>query len=124
MTYTFPVRPWTDTIKFYERLMSDGATFVEPILAVARSVVEEGADEQIGGHTSMQDLLVTSLPVGPEPFDHVRVSLLPRTSSVRISHFSGVGNDDATVRPASDVVPLFWRFMIEKYGVHPARDLR
>jgi hypothetical protein len=24
-------------------------------------------------------------------------------------------------RPAAEAVPLFWRFMIEKYGVHPSR---
>jgi hypothetical protein len=29
------------------------------------------------------------------------------------------GYDDRIERPASDAVPLFWRFMIEKFGVQP-----
>lgn len=124
MTYTFPVHPWSDTIAFYERLMDDGATFVAPMLAVARSVVDEGAEGRIGGHTSMHDLVVTSLPVGAEPFDHVRVAILPGSEKVRIGHFSGVGQDDEIERPTSEILPLFWRVMIEKYGVHPARDLK
>lgn len=104
--------------------MDEGAAFVAPMLSVARSVVVEGAEGQIGGHTSMQDLVVTSLPVGgAEPVDQVRVALLHSTGIVRISHYSGVGQDDEVERPASEVLPLFWRFMIEKYGVHPARDL-
>jgi hypothetical protein len=123
VAYTFPVRPWPDIIAFYERLIGEGATFAAPMLEVARSVVMERADSQIGGHTSMHDLLVTSLPVGAAPFDHVRVALLPSAEVVRISHYSGVGQDDEIDRPTSEILPLFWRFMIEKYGVHPARDL-
>ena len=135
MTYPFPVRPWPDIIEFYEWLLDEGASFVAPMLSVARSVVVEGADSQIGGHTSMHDLVVTSLPVGSAvPRDQVRVALAPtpgpraefrlsRPGIVRISHYSGVGQDDEIERPASEVLPLFWRFMIEKYGVHPARDL-
>jgi len=69
----------------------------------------------------MHDLVVTSLPLGAEPFDHVRVALLPGSESVRISHFSGVGQDDDIERPTSEILPLFWRFMIEKFGVAPVR---
>ncbi len=33
------------------------------------------------------------------------------------------GHDDRVVRPVAETVPLFWRFMIEKYGVHPGRAM-
>ncbi|MFT4295175.1 MAG: hypothetical protein QM582_07155 [Micropruina sp.] len=119
----FPGRPWSDIIATYESRLENGALFVSPMLDVARSVVAEQADSQLVGHTSMNDLLVTSLPLGEGPIDHVRVSSRG-SGTVRISHMSFRGRDDDITRPTSEALPLFWRFMIEKYGVHPARDRR
>jgi hypothetical protein len=126
VAYPFPVRPWADIIGFYEGLVADGATFVRPVLLIAQSVVAEGAADELVGHTSMQDLVVTSAPVAYRT-DSVRVSLLPDLSRVRISHHSPflghLGLGDSIERDVDDAVPLFWRFCIEKFGVHPARDL-
>jgi hypothetical protein len=38
---------------------------------------------------------------------------------VLIEQQSLTGHDDRIERLASEAVPLFWRFMIEKFGVHP-----
>jgi len=38
-----------------------------------------------------------------------------------IEEMSLTGHRDLIERPAAEAVPLFWRFMIEKYGVHPSR---
>ncbi len=32
---------------------------------------------------------------------------------------SVTGHDDQIARPVAEAVPLFWRFMIEKFGVDP-----
>jgi hypothetical protein len=42
---------------------------------------------------------------------------------VRIVHHPLVGLADDIIRPVDEAVPLFWRFMIEKYGVSPHRPL-
>jgi len=34
---------------------------------------------------------------------------------------SVTGHNDRIERPVADAVPLFWRFMIAKYGVEPRR---
>jgi hypothetical protein len=39
---------------------------------------------------------------------------------VLIEHVSLTGHDDRIERPAVDAVPLFWRFMSEKFGVTSA----
>jgi hypothetical protein len=38
---------------------------------------------------------------------------------VVVEHLPLVGTADSIERDGTDAVPLFWRFMIEKYGVHP-----
>ena len=44
----------------------------------------------------------------------------PRAGCVLVEHLTGTGRDDRIESPTADAVPLFWRFMIEKFGVHPA----
>jgi hypothetical protein len=40
---------------------------------------------------------------------------------VLIELLSCTGRDDRIERPAREAVLLFWRFVIEKYGVHPVQ---
>ncbi len=44
----------------------------------------------------------------------------PKPGEVIVEHLSHTGNNDVIARPVADAVPLFWRFIIEKLGVHPA----
>ena len=39
-----------------------------------------------------------------------------RPPAQRVTH---TGRNDCIERPATEAVGLFWRFMIEKFGVHP-----
>lgn len=76
--------------------------------------------------TSMHDLVVTSRPVPTgAPVEVVIVrspsSGLVGAGAVLIEHLSTTGYDDRIVRPSVEAVPLFWRFMIEKFGVEPIR---
>jgi hypothetical protein len=36
---------------------------------------------------------------------------------VLIEHLTSTGHDERIERPASEAVPLFWRFAIEKFGL-------
>ena len=118
----FPVRSWDAIERLYAELRDEGATFVEPMLALTRSVIAEGAGEKLAAHTSMHDLVVTTYPVSSSP-DSIRVSLL-RGDRVRVAHLLPTGPGDTIERPLSDILPLFWRFTIEKWGIRPDRDSR
>ncbi len=82
-----------------------------------------GAD-RLAGFTSMHDLAVTTAPVpdrGPIEVIWVRPQM---GSDVLVEHWSVTGHDDRIVRDGSEAVRLFWRFVIEKFGVEPARPAR
>lgn len=113
---------WEDTAAFYEELVDQHhLDFVQPALAIVRSVIAEGAADQLAAHTSMHDLVVTAVPVSEKP-DWIRVA--PAAETVVIRHASDLtGPGDEIERPTSEALPLFWRFVIEKFGIHPARDL-
>lgn len=72
----------------------------------------------------MSDLIVASVPLSEGPLDRVQVSLEDMGGTVRITHLAARGRSDEIARPSSEILPLFWRFMIVKFGIHPARDLR
>jgi hypothetical protein len=123
MTAEFPVRPWEDILRFYRGIADDGGTWIAPMLDIAQSVTDEGATEDLLAHTSMHDLVVTIPPRRAQTeTDFVRVELLSHQRGVRIWHRPLVGLADDLTRPSDEAVSLFWRFMIEKYGIHPARD--
>lgn len=92
---------------------------------VIDSVIDSGADELFAGGTSMHDVMVVPRPVSPHVRDLIAVrapgSLRPAASAgrVRIEHLSSTGHNESIERPPSEAVPLFWRFVIEKYGLRP-----
>ncbi|MCW2749899.1 MAG: hypothetical protein JWR83_1009, partial [Aeromicrobium sp.] len=66
--------------------------------------------------TSMWDVLMRPAGLsGEPPFDVLRIS--PSFLGIIIRHQSTTGLDDTITRPAPDAVPLFWRFMSEKFGI-------
>jgi hypothetical protein len=71
----------------------------------------------------MHDLIVVALPLPEPPFDVIAVrapgSLRePPSGEVLIEHLAPTGRDERISRPAAEAVPLFWRFVIEKFGLH------
>ncbi|MCO1576853.1 hypothetical protein M8C13_13930 [Crossiella sp. SN42] len=85
------------------------------------SILARGGAAQLAGLTSMYDLLVTPRPV-PEtaPVQVVAVRTAPGANGVLIEHLSYTGHDDRIHCRPAETVPLFWRFMSEKFGVRPA----
>ncbi|MEV7630604.1 hypothetical protein [Actinoplanes sp. NPDC089786] len=93
---------------------------------IVDSVFGRDAAETLAGCTSMHDLIVVTRPIPEPPYDVIRVcspsSMWPvRTGHVVIEHLTVTGRNDRIERPTSDAVPLFWRFMVEKYGIAPIR---
>jgi hypothetical protein len=94
--------------------------------AIVRSVLDSGAADRLAAYTSMHDLIVVAVPIPEPPYGVVAVrapSSLhpPPDGQVLIEEMSVSGHNDSIVRPVVEAVPLFWRFMIEKYGVAPHR---
>ena len=82
------------------------------------SVIASGQTLALAAFTSMHDLVVVARPIPEPPYDAVFVQLvLPGGQYVQIEHRTVTGRNDKIARPAADAVRLFWRFMIEKYGV-------
>ena len=99
---------------------------MQPFADIVASVVESEAASELGYATSMWDLIVTPIPVVSLPVDVVVVRGESgvgkvRPGHVRIEHLPLVGLEDSIERPVSEAVPLFWRFIREKYGITPRR---
>lgn len=80
------------------------------------SIVESPARADLRYATSMWALLVTPAPGTPGPVDAVRVGT-NECGDVVVEHMPLVGVADRVERPSVEAVPLFWRFMKEKYGI-------
>jgi len=57
-----------------------------------------------------------------ERIDQLKLHEIDLTDgAVLIEHRSITGHDDKITRPSAEAVTLFWRFMIEKFGIEPTR---
>ncbi len=94
------------------------------LVEVVASVIETESTEVLAGLTSMHDIIVTSTPIPDAPLDVVAVRAPgflqpPETGQVLVEHLAVSGHNDRIQRPATEAVPLFWRFIIEKFGIQP-----
>jgi hypothetical protein len=93
------------------------------VRAIVASVLDSGRDADLAVSCGfLGELAVTPAPLGDAPFDVVvvvppRAMRPPPPGCVRIEHVPLVGAADSVTRPVAEAVPLFWRFMIEKYGI-------
>jgi hypothetical protein len=120
--HRFDAVPWDEIAARFGTLAAAHPELA-PVADIAASVRGCGAEHRLAGLTSMHDLVVTTRPV-PEPPIEVVVVRSPSSGyvgpgGVFIEHRSASGHDDRIFRPAAEAVPLFWLFMIEKFGVEP-----
>ncbi|WP_028709182.1 hypothetical protein [Propionicicella superfundia] len=92
---------------------------------IVRSIITSGRADELGSATSHFDLIVAAQPADEPPFDVIAVRTLaglrpPPNDRVRIEHQSLTGHDDSIDRPVTESVRLFWRFVVEKFGIEPA----
>lgn len=121
----FKARPWPEIAAFLAEMGARYPSF-QHMSDVAESVIASGSTELLAGTTSMHDLLVLPTPVSPPPYAVVAVrapTSLHEPSApglVLVEHLSVTGRHEHIERPVSEAVPLFWRFVAEKFGVLPA----
>ena len=126
--YPFKPVPWAYIDERFAEFAASHPEFSH-MSAIVQSVRSVGAENDLAAHTSMHDLIVLAQPIPDPPYDVVAVrapSSLTRPSDgcVVIEYLSVTGRNDRIERPASAAVALFWRFMIEKFGVDPTRYSR
>lgn len=115
--------PWDQIDARFAEFSSAHPTF-EHMSQIVRSVGAVGAGRDLAAFTSMHDLMVVGQPIAEPPVELVAVrapSSLAKVSEgcVLIEHLSITGRNDRIERPTAEAVPLFCRFMIEKFGVDP-----
>lgn len=121
-SYGFGLESWDDV---KARLAAFGAGHIIGVVESIESELPPGT--LIGTSLMGGDLVVRPLPVPDSPYDVIAVRgpsslrAAPR-GMVAIEHVSVTGRDDRVERQIGETIPLFWRFMIEKFGVHPQRD--
>lgn len=89
---------------------------------LAESIRDSAVADELAGATSMHDLVVAIAPASEPPFDVLRIRGSSRPGFVRIEHESLTGHDDVVERPVADVLPLFWRFVNDKFGIELDRS--
>lgn len=123
--------PWTEIASRFIELASSHPPF-QHMADIVDSVIACQATTELAALTSMHDLVVAKRPVPTEsPID---VVIVKSPSSHRgyvapgwvvIEHLSTTGHDDQIGRPSDQAVPLFWRFMAEKFAItSPVEDDR
>jgi len=89
---------------------------------LVKSIRDSGVEHELAGSFSMMDLRVAAVPVTTPPVEYIGVygpTSTPSTGNgkVRLVHRTASGRDDSIERPSAEVVPVFWRFVREKYGI-------
>ncbi|HEY3480611.1 MAG TPA: hypothetical protein VGL02_17085 [Streptomyces sp.] len=119
---------WREIAARFHALAAEHPEF-QPLAEIAGSVLACGGEQHLAALTSMQDLVVTTRPVPayrPIPVVVVRSpsSGFVGVGGVFIEHRSVTGHDDGIFRDGAEAVPLFWRFVAEKFGVAATRLTR
>lgn len=124
--YPFRKREWIDLLDEYRGAATRRPTLV-PLVFIIESVLESHMADRLAVTTSLWDLVITPGPPGEPPLDVIivrsDVSMSPSApGEVRIQQFATSGLKEDLTRPATEVLPLFWRFVIEKYGLQPPTE--
>jgi hypothetical protein len=124
--YPINAKSWSALRQAYEELVAQHAEF-HVLVAIIASIEESDCAAQLAGTTSMHDLVVVAAPIPDPPMDVIIVRAPTGTlraaspGMVLIEHNAVSGRNDRIERPASDAVALFWRFVLEKFGISATR---
>ncbi|SDI61323.1 hypothetical protein SAMN05192558_106284 [Actinokineospora alba] len=123
--YPFPAVGWSAIAERCQEMAAEHPEF-QHMADIADSVIARRAEDRLAGFTSMHDLVVAARPLPERPPIDVLVVWSPSsghggTGGVLIEHRSTTGPDDRIYRPSDQAVPLFWRFVAEKFAFHPVQ---
>ena len=124
--HPFKEQPWEE-IHDSMAWMADRHPSMRHMAELTGSVISSLATELLAGCKSMHDLIVVPRPIPEPPYDVIAVraagSLMhPPRGFVLIEHLTVMGRNERIERPVAETVPLFWRFTLEKFGIHPPRS--
>jgi len=120
---SFTVLPWPDAAALMRRTADEHPSH-RHMADIVDSVIASRSTDLLAASTSMHDLIVVPVPVTEPVYESVIVrapSSLdpPRQRHVLIEHLASNGRNERIERPVEEAVPLFWRFMADKYGIRP-----
>ncbi len=123
--FPFEERPWDEIVVRFTAMAAEHPQF-QHMADIVDSVLACHEQSRLAGLTSMHDLVVTPRPAPTRPPIEVVIVRSPSSGqvgngAVLIEHRSITGHDDRITRPTAEAVALFWRFMIEKFGIEPTR---
>jgi hypothetical protein len=121
--HPFEARPWPEVRERMESMSRIHPEF-QHMTDIVDSVIAAGLTDRLAATTSMHDLLVARMPIADPPYDLIHVAAPgsrrpPKSGEVIIEHRAASADNDRIARPVSEAVRLFWRFVIEKYGIRP-----
>jgi hypothetical protein len=119
--YPFRAKLWPEVRERMESMSRVHPPF-QHMTDIVDSVIAAGLTDRLAATTSMHDLLVVRVPISDPPYDLIRVhapDLFVPDGKVIVEHLTPSGYNDRIARPVADAVRLFWRFVIEKYGIRP-----
>jgi hypothetical protein len=119
--HQFIERSWTD-LREFEAAVWGNVPAGQYLLEIIDSVIASGQADHLAVTSSMHDLVVVDRPIPDPPMDVLIVrapgSLHPPSSGCVLIEYQAVsGRNTRIERPSADALPLFWRFVSEKYGV-------
>lgn len=119
----FRPKDWAEIRRFLSDIAERDVRF-DYLVEIIDSILASGLAGSLAATTSMHDLIVAALPLMEPPFDVIAVrapgSLRePPNGEVLIEHLTPTGDDERITRPVTEAMPLFWRFVIEKFGLRP-----
>ncbi len=124
--WPFKAKDWAALAAEYRELVEGDLPQLAPVLSVIESVIENRMDTQLAVTTSLRDLAITTAPPQEPPVDVIVVRSAvsgapPATGTIAIDHVATTGLSEHIVRPEAETLPLFWRFVAEKYGLRVTR---
>lgn len=126
-------RPWRDLADLFAQTATryDAATCLAEIVD---SIIDSGVADQLSGSAGAHNnaLIVVEAGDVTPPLTALVVSVWqggPDTAykdvgpeQVAIEHWAATGHNDRVERPVSEALPLFRRFVAEKFGIEVPRD--
>jgi len=119
--YEFVPQPW-GALRAEVAEMAGAYAALAYLNDLVGSITESSHKESLAGNLWMFDLAVAASPISSVPVELIVVRSPGSVHAtapglIRIEHLSVSGRNDRIDRPADQVVPLFWRFAAEKFGV-------
>lgn len=121
---------WEAVAQRFDELRRENEDFAshQYLRDIVASVLDSGVAERLGVTTSMHDLVVVSLETTNGHYETIKVHAPRPLTTVDdgcfVLTFFGrkkrkQGRQVIEQHPVGDAVPVFWRMVGEKFGIHP-----